>query len=349
MDRGGLLENGLVARRLGSCHSMPKVLFGDLKLVAGTKGPQIGPLCHRPIVNTTRLAKQWTNIHPSIFREWGWGAAPNAWEANFLLLEAASGRDAKVFWMIISRCAAGKLEPLQVIFGQDSEGLQRIDVVNHSNTRSKNQSQEPGTSKLLERGHFDLILTILSRKAVKHHVKVMKHSEEVTTCHHQNFRRLVLLGLNMIKKNVRTWECWTSGKSEQSQSGFRNERLRGWTKLCVQWYIVSTKLSMDQWVYSLLLFPLYIMLHEMELANHRGYSRAQYGEGNDARWLQAKKMQKGKAKQRANTEGTQLICEDCNWRKRVVHVQPPGKHLSICGMLVHNETPNSSFSKTETV
>lgn len=37
---------------------MPKVLFGDLKLVAGTKGPQIGPLCHRPIVNTRRLAKQ---------------------------------------------------------------------------------------------------------------------------------------------------------------------------------------------------------------------------------------------------------------------------------------------------
>lgn len=110
--------------------------------------------------------------------------------------------------MIISRCAAGKLEPLQVNFGQDSKGLQRMDVVNHPNTRSKNQSQEPGTSKLLERGHFDLVLTILiSRKAVKHDVKVMKHSEEVTTCHHQNFRRLVLLGLNMIKKNVRTWEC----------------------------------------------------------------------------------------------------------------------------------------------
>lgn len=32
----------------------------------------------------------------------------------------------------------------------------------------------------------------------------------------------------------------------------------------------------------------------------------------------------------ANTEGTQLICEDCKyWRKRVVHVQPPGRHLSF--------------------
>jgi len=103
--------------------------------------------------------------------------------------------------MIISRCAAGKLEPLQVNFGQDSKGLQRMDVVNHPNTRSKNQSQEPGTSKLIGRGHFDLILTILiSRKRVKHDVKVMKYSEEVTTCHHQNFRRLVLLGLDMIER-----------------------------------------------------------------------------------------------------------------------------------------------------
>ena len=81
------------------------------------------------------------------------------------------------------------------------KGLQRIHVVNHPNTLSKNQSQEPGTSKFIGRGHFDLILTtLISRKAVKYDVKVMKHSEEVTTCHHQKFRRLVLLGLNMIER-----------------------------------------------------------------------------------------------------------------------------------------------------
>lgn len=146
------------------------------------------------------------NEHPPIhLQRMGMGRCTKCFGGEFPATQSC-------FWegcqSLISRCAAGKLEPLQVNFGQDSEGLQRIDVVNHPNTLSKNQSQEPGTSKLLERGHFDLVLTILiSRKAVKHDVKVMKHSEEVTTCHHQNFRRLVLLGLNMIKKNVRTWEC----------------------------------------------------------------------------------------------------------------------------------------------
>ena len=45
-------------------------------------------------------------------------------------------------------------------------------------------------------------------------------------------------------------------------------------------------------------------------------------------------MQKGKAKQRAKTQGTQLICEDCKqWRQRAVHVQPSE---GIC----HSSLPN---------
>ena len=91
---GGLLENGLVAWRLGSCHSCPESCIRWFETRSRHERATSGRAMPQSNCQHHTTGKQWTNIYPFFFREWGWGAAPNVWEANFPLLEAASGRDA---------------------------------------------------------------------------------------------------------------------------------------------------------------------------------------------------------------------------------------------------------------